>query len=121
MAKANTKYYNDTGYHLTLMDQITGVLDFSKSPKNLVMFKFRVSVGMSLCRCDKKPRFLADSALADQSRIVHQVKSSSKNIKIITEYIAESDKKSSNIITMKVIDMEDGSVMSSGTHIKFMP
>ena len=123
MAKANTKYYNDTGYHLTLMDQITGVLDFSKSPKNLVMFKFRVSVGMSLCRNDRKPRFVADSALqiADQSG--KHATLSSKNVKIVTEYITQSDNESKNkcIISMKVIDLEDDSIMSYGTHIKFMP
>ena len=122
MAKANTKYYNDTGYHLTLMDQTTGVLDFSKSPKNLVMFKFRVSVGMSLCRCDRQPRFLADSDLCKAETAKASIPSS-RNVKIVTEYITQSDNETKNkcIINMKVIDVEDDSVMSYGTHIKFMP
>ena len=114
-------YSANTGYQMTLLDEIHGLLAHGRSLKAFFPPKASVSVNMSINRHDRRPAFVSDREL-QQLHVELESKeltstNSGQDIKIITEFIEES--KTVIIMTSKIIDLKDGSMLSSGTHTKF--
>ena len=114
-------YSANTGYQMTLLDEIHGLLTHGRSLKAFFPPKASVSVNMSINRHDRRPAFVSDRELELESKKLTSTKTgkiqSGQDLKIITEFIEES--KTVIIMTSKIIDLKDGSMLSSGTHTKF--